>query len=110
FVLLAAVVVFIARRASHGRLHDFIRATLHTSEQFGVRFVLMLLAGLVGLSVFFDLDMLLGAFVAGAVWRIIMARAPKADAEAIESKLEAIAFGFLVPIFFIYTGVTFDLG
>lgn len=110
FVLLAGAVVFIARRASHGRLHDFIRTTLHTSEQFGVRFVLMLLAGLVGLSLLFDLDMLLGAFVAGAVWRIIMARAPKADAEAIESKLEAVAFGFLVPIFFIYTGVTFDLG
>ena len=110
FVVLAAVVVIIARRASHGRLHDFIRSTLHTSEQFGVRFVLMLLAGLVGLSLLFDLDMLLGAFVAGAVWRIVMARAPKPDAEAIESKLEAVAFGFLVPVFFIYTGVTFDLG
>ncbi|WP_417508822.1 cation:proton antiporter [Microbacterium sp.] len=110
FVLLAGIVIFIARRSSHGQLHEFIRATLHTSEQFGVRFVLMLLAGLVGLSVLFDLDMLLGAFVAGAVWRIIMTRAPKTDAEAIESKLEAVAFGLLVPIFFIYTGVTFDLG
>lgn len=109
FVVLAAVVVLLAHRAPHGRLHDFIRATLHTSDQFGVRFVLLLISALVALSVLFDLDMLLGAFVAGAVWRIIMARAPKPDAEAIESKLEAIAFGFLVPIFFIYTGVTFDL-
>lgn len=109
FVLLAALVVVIARRAQHGRLHSLVRATLHTSDQFGVRFVLLLIAALVALSVVFDLDMLLGAFVAGAVWRIIMARAPKADAEAIESKVEAIAFGFLVPIFFLYTGVTFDL-
>ena len=31
------------------------------------------------------------------------------DREAVESKVEAIAFGFLVPLFFIYTGVTFDL-
>ncbi len=109
FVVLAGVIVLFARRVPHGRLHAFVRATLHTSAQFGVRFVLLLIAALVGLSVMLDLDMLLGAFVAGAVWRIIMAQAPEKDAAAVESKIEAIAFGFLVPIFFIYTGVTFDL-
>lgn len=109
FVVLAALAVLLARRVPHGRLHAVVRATLHTSEQFGVRFVLLLIAALVGLSVMLDLDMLLGAFVAGAIWRIIMARAPKKDAEEIESKIEAIAFGFLVPIFFLYTGVNFDL-
>ncbi len=109
FVVLAGFAVFIARRVSHGRLHGIVRATLHTSDQFGVRFVILLIAALVGLSVMLDLDMLLGAFVAGAIWRIIMARAPKKDAEEVESKIEAIAFGFLVPIFFLYTGVTFDL-
>lgn len=109
FVVLAGIVILVARRAPHGALHAFVRSTLHTSAQFGVRFVLFLIAALVGLSVMLDLDMLLGAFVAGAVWRIIMARAPEPDAEAIESKIEAIAFGFLVPIFFLYTGVTFDL-
>jgi Kef-type K+ transport system membrane component KefB len=109
FVVLAGVTVLVAHRMPHGRLHGLVRATLHTSDQFGVRFVILLIAALVGLSVMLDLDMLLGAFVAGAVWRIIMARAPKKDAEEIESKIEAIAFGFLVPIFFLYTGVTFDL-
>ncbi|WP_102191591.1 cation:proton antiporter [Microbacterium aurantiacum] len=109
FVVLAALAVVLARRLPHGRLHAFIRATLHTSDQFGVRFVLLLVAALVGLSVLLDLDMLLGAFVAGAVWRIIMSRAPRDDAAAVESKVEAVAFGFLVPIFFLYTGVNFDL-
>jgi Kef-type K+ transport system membrane component KefB len=109
FVVSAAIVVLIAHRRPHGRLHEFIRATLHTSDQFGVRFVLLLIAALVALSIVLDLDMLLGAFVAGAVWRIIMVRAPQKDAEEVESKIEAIAFGFLVPIFFLYTGVTFDL-
>ncbi|MFY9714675.1 MAG: cation:proton antiporter [Microbacterium sp.] len=109
FVVLAALAVVLARRLPHGRLHAFIRTTLHTSDQFGVRFVLLLVAALVGLSVLFDLDMLLGAFVAGAVWRIIMSRAPRDDAAAVESKVEAVAFGFLVPIFFLYTGVNFDL-
>lgn len=109
FVVLAGLAVLLAHRVPHGRLHAFVRATLHTSDQFGVRFVLLLVAALVGLSVMLDLDMLLGAFVAGAVWRIIMARAPEKDAEAVETKVEAIAFGFLVPIFFLYTGVNFDL-
>lgn len=110
FVALAGLAVVAARRMPHGPLHAFVRLTLHTSEQFGVRLVMMLVAVLVGLSVVLDLDMLLGAFVAGALWRILMARAPKRDAEAVESKIEAIAFGLLVPIFFLYTGVTFDLG
>ncbi len=110
FVVSAGLAILIARRVPHGRLHSLIRATIHTSDQFGVRFVLLLIAALVGLSVMLDLDMLLGAFVAGVVWRIVMARAPKEDAEDVESKVEAIAFGFLVPIFFLYTGVNFDLG
>ena len=109
FVALAGLAVWMAQRMQHGRLHAFVRATLHTSDQFGVRFVLLLIAALVGLSVMLDLDMLLGAFVAGAVWRIIMARAPEKDAAAMETKLEAIAFGLFVPIFFLYTGVNFDL-
>ncbi len=109
FVVLAGLAVLLAHRVPHGRLHRIVLATLHTSDQFGVRFVILLIAALVGLSVMLDLDMLLGAFVAGAVWRIIMTRAPKESAEQIESKIEAIAFGFLVPIFFLYTGVTFDL-
>lgn len=109
FVALAGLAVWMAQRMQHGRLHAFVRTTLHTSDQFGVRFVLLLIAALVGLSVMLDLDMLLGAFVAGAVWRIIMARAPEKDAAAMETKLEAIAFGLFVPIFFLYTGVNFDL-
>ena len=65
FVVLAVVAVVAAHRMQHGRLHAIVRATLHTSDQFGMRFVLLLIASLVGLSVMLDLDMLLGAFVAG---------------------------------------------
>lgn len=109
FVGLALLAVYAARRIPHGRLHGFVNATLHTSAQFGVRFVLLLVTALVALSLWLDLDMLLGAFVAGAVWRIVMSSASEEDAGQVESKLEGIAFGFLVPIFFIYTGLTFDL-
>ena len=93
----------------HGRLHRFVRTTLHTSGQFAVRVIIMILAALVALSILLDLDMLLGAFAAGVIWKLIMRNAPERDREQVDSKVEAIAFGFLVPIFFVYTGVTFDL-
>ncbi|MBY6061475.1 cation:proton antiporter [Microbacterium esteraromaticum] len=109
FVVLALLAVFAARRIPHGRLHAFVSATLHTSAQFGVRFLLLLIAALVALSLWLDLDILLGAFVAGTVWRIVISSADEEDAAQVDSKIEGIAFGFLVPIFFIYTGVTFDL-
>ncbi len=108
FVVLATVAILLAGR-THPRLHGLITATLHTSGQFAVRLVLLILLGLVALSVLLDLDMLLGAFTAGVITRLLLSDATPADAEMVEAKLEAVGFGFLVPVFFINTGVTFDL-
>lgn len=109
FVVVAATAVFLASRMPHGRLHRIVTATLHTSGQFAIRAIVLILALLVALSLLLDLDMLLGAFVAGVIWQLIMRNAPEDDRAQVESKIEAVAFGLLVPIFFIYTGVTFDL-
>nr|WP_274635958.1 cation:proton antiporter [Microbacterium bovistercoris] len=109
YVLLAGGAIWYAFAAPRGALHRFVSATLHTSGQFAVRVVLLLLAALVALSVFLDIDMLLGAFTAGIVWRLLIRDADAHDREEVESKIEAVGFGFLVPIFFIYTGITFDL-
>ena len=54
-----------------------------------------------------SLDVLLGAFAAGVVVRLFI---KGEDSEPVESKLEAIGFGFLIPIFFIESGINFDLG
>ena len=109
FVVVAATAVFLASRMPHGRLHRIVTATLHTSGQFAIRMIVLILALLVALSLVLDLDMLLGAFVAGVIWQLIIRNAPAEDRAQIESKIEAVAFGLLVPVFFIYTGVTFDL-
>ncbi|GAA1754044.1 cation:proton antiporter [Agromyces humatus] len=109
FALLAGVAIWFAARGLGERLHHVITTTLHTSGQFAVRLVLFVLLALVALSMLLDLDMLLGAFTAGVIYRLLMSGAPKADAEAVESKLEAVGYGFLVPVFFINTGVEFDL-
>lgn len=109
FIAVAGAAIWLSIKLPQGAMHRFVSATLHNSGQFAIRVVFMILTALLALSIFLGLDMLLGAFVAGIVWRLIMRDADTADQQAVESKLEGIAFGFLVPFFFVYTGVTFDL-
>ena len=109
FVLLTAAAIYLSSRGAHFRLHQLITATLHTSGQFAVRLIILVITSLVALSLSLHLDMLLGAFAAGVLTKLLLVDARPADREVVETKLEAIGFGFLVPIFFIYTGVTFNL-
>ena len=109
FVVVTGVAVYLAGRGPYPRLHSLITTTLHTSGQFAIRLVIFLLLALVALSVLLDLDMLIGAFAAGVIAKLLLSGADEHDLEAIEGKLEAVGFGFLVPLFFISTGLTFDL-
>ena len=110
FVLLTGVAIYLASQARHTLFHAQVSATLHTSSQFAMRSILLILSSLVVLSMVLGLDMLLGAFAAGVLWKVTIARAPESDRKTIETKIDAVAFGFLVPIFFIDTGIDFDLG
>lgn len=109
FAAIAGIAIWLAVTVPEGAMHRAVHATLHTSGQFAVRIVALILAALVAISLLLGVDMLLSAFTAGIVWRLMMREADEADRHAVESKLEAVAFGFLVPVFFIYTGVTFDM-
>ena len=109
FVLLTAVAILLASRSRHTLFHSQVTRTLHTSGQFAVRSIMLVLSLLVVLSMLLGLDMLLGAFAAGVLWKVAIARAPEADRIVIERKIDAIAFGFLVPVFFIDTGIDFEL-
>ena len=109
FAVFAGLALWLAFRVPRGAMHSFVNSTLHTSGQFAIRVVFVILAALVALSIVLDLDMLLGAFTAGIIWRLLMRDASEHDRDDVESKIEGVAFGFLVPIFFVYTGITFDL-
>lgn len=109
FVCVAAAAIYLAGRGSHSRLQSLVTTTLRTSGQFAVRLVMLLMLSLVALSILLDLDMLLGAFAAGVITKLLLSGATPAETEVIDSKLEAVGFGFLVPFFFINTGITFDL-
>ena len=83
-----------------------LKRKLHTSAQLPIRVSLLVLAALVVLTKQFGLDSVLGAIAAGVV--VSLACRDHAG-EAVRHKLEAIGFGFFIPIFFIATGMRFDL-
>lgn len=83
-----------------------LERTLEASSQLAVRLATVLVFGLVGLASELGLDILLGGFVAGM---IVRAALRGREIEAFESKLTAVGFGFLIPFFFVDSGINFDL-
>jgi Kef-type K+ transport system membrane component KefB len=106
FVAVAALSAVLATRARPPKVLALLQRQLHTSAQLPVRVAVLLVLLLVYLASELGLDLLLGAFAAGIVVRLLTAGQ---DSEVIESKLEAIGFGFLIPIFFIVSGIHFDV-
>jgi Kef-type K+ transport system membrane component KefB len=106
FVAVAVVAALLAVEVRPPRFIALMRRHLHSTAQLPVRISVLLVILLVFLAVKLNLDVLLGAFAAGVVVRLFI---KGEDSQPIESKLEAIGFGFLIPIFFIESGITFDL-
>ena len=102
--------VVVALRSRPGRIRQELGRTLRSSGQLYIRLALVLIALMIFLAAELGLDFLLGAFMAGIVYRLyVSAGAPESELEVMETKLEAVSFGYLVPIFFVVTGITFDL-
>ncbi|MFI9290293.1 cation:proton antiporter [Streptomyces gardneri] len=109
FAALTAAAVLWALRPRPPWFSRIIAKTLHSSGQFAVRFVFLVLALMLGASTALGLDVLLGAFAAGLITRLVLTgAAPEAGPEILE-KVEGVGFGFLVPVFFVVTGIEFDL-
>jgi Kef-type K+ transport system membrane component KefB len=106
FITVAVVTVLFAARDQPPRVVSLLNRHLESSAQLPVRLSLLLIVLLVLLAETLGLDVLLGAFAAGIVVRLFSA---SSESETIRAKLEAIGFGFLIPIFFVETGIQFDL-
>ncbi|MFE0131779.1 cation:proton antiporter [Streptomyces sp. NPDC059037] len=109
FAVITAAAIYWALRPHPPWFAQIIRTTLHTSGQFAVRFVMLLLVAMLALSHAFGLDVLLGAFAAGLLTRLVFQGAAPESGDEVLGKVEAMGFGFLVPLFFIVTGINFDL-
>ncbi|MFF4008245.1 cation:proton antiporter [Streptomyces sp. NPDC001717] len=109
FAVLTAAAVFWALRPKPPWFGTVIAKTLHSSAQFAVRLVVLLLVSMLALAQVLGLDILLGAFAAGLVTRLVLHGAAPESSATVLSKVEAMGFGFLVPVFFVVTGIEFDL-
>ncbi|MGZ6651714.1 MAG: cation:proton antiporter [Solirubrobacteraceae bacterium] len=105
FVLLAVAVAIVAVRSSEHTLALFER-TIETSSQLAVRWIVVLVFALALLANKLGLDLLLGGFAAGLITRQVLQRS---EIEAFDSKLNAVAFGFFVPFFFVVSGMRLDV-
>jgi Kef-type K+ transport system membrane component KefB len=84
------------------RFERFFRAD--DPQEMGIRGALALLFVFVGLSALLEVEAILGAFLAGAMFSFVFR-----DPGALEEQLNGFSFGFFIPIFFINVGIEFPL-
>ena len=93
-------------RGIRGRaLERMVLAGADTTAQSTLRWTIVLLLGLLVLTGEFGIDAVLGAFVAGSVLR----RWVGDGAESLGSKLDAVGYGFFIPVFFVYSGMNLQV-
>ena len=102
-VLVAAAA---ALRARPPRVVQILQQTIHTTGQAAVRLSVLSLAALVFLAIEVGFDFVLGAFAGGLVVGLAL-HSP--EAAPVRMRLEGVGFGFLIPIYFVVTGMNFDL-
>jgi Kef-type K+ transport system membrane component KefB len=105
FVLIAILAALIST-GTLGRHWQFVERQLETSGQLPVRLTVLLLFALVVVAADLGLDVILGAFAAGMILRLVLRGR---EVELFESKLDAVGFGFLIPFFFVTSGMDIDL-
>lgn len=109
FVSLIALVVWAIRAGGRRmRIEDVIARLADTTAQIRIRGVVLLIIAFAFLAERTGLETILGCFVAGAVIGTVD-RDGARNHPLFRVKLDAIGFGFLVPIFFVSAGIRFDL-
>jgi Kef-type K+ transport system membrane component KefB len=109
FVLLVIVAGLAIAEAGHSkRLTLALRRLQDSSTQIRVRGALLLLVGFVWLAQVLGLEVILGAFIGGAVLRLLD-RDVMMTYPFFRQKLEAVGFGVFIPFFFVTSGMRLDL-
>jgi Kef-type K+ transport system membrane component KefB len=101
-----AVVLSLAPRLVRGnRLERILTEGEGSTAQTSIRWTVVLLLLLLVVAEEFGLDVVLGAFLAG----IVLRRWSPGDAHTLEGKLDAIGYGFFIPLFFVSSGMSLDI-
>lgn len=106
-LFVAALLVY---RVGQGRLRRrplerILTGLSSATSQLRVQGAMALMMAFVVLSHFLGTEMILGAFLAGALVSLLS----RPEDEPVRLNLDAIGFGFFIPIFFIAVGIRFDL-
>ncbi len=101
----ALLFTFIPRLIHSRRIREILSEGEHATSQTTLRWTMVLLFALLVIAADFGLDVVLGAFLAGVVLR----RWAPGDVHSLEAKLDAVGYGFFIPVFFVTSGMSLDL-
>jgi Kef-type K+ transport system membrane component KefB len=109
-VLLAIVVALFVLLGEHSmRIRDTLVRLQDTTAAIRVRGAFLLLIAFVAVAQKLGLEVILGAFIAGALLALLDRDRLMTHAQ-FRLKLDAIGYGVFIPVFFVTSGLRFDLG
>lgn len=97
----------VGRVGMSSRVGDVLVRLQDTTAEIRVRFAVVLLVAFTALAERFGLESILGAFLAGVVVSVV--DRDSSSHPHFRAKLDAVGFGFLIPVFFVSSGVRLDL-
>jgi Kef-type K+ transport system membrane component KefB len=106
FVTLALLAAALALLPKPPRIVAFLESAMNSTSQLPVRIAILVLALLIVIAEKFGLDMILGAFTAGM---IVSLGSKGIQGTRLVHRLEAIGYGFLIPMFFVTSGMHFNV-
>jgi Kef-type K+ transport system membrane component KefB len=106
-VLVVVLALGLGRVRRSMRLGDVLVRLQDTTAEIRVRLVVLLLVAFVALAERLGLETILGAFLAGALVGLV--DRDSSTHPRFRAKLDAIGYGFLIPVFFVSSGVRLDL-
>ncbi len=106
-VLVAATAAVLTTAGRSMRVGDLLVRLQDTTAEIRIRLAVVLLVAFVVFAEHFGLESILGAFLAGALVGLVDRDATSHPRFRI--KLDAIGYGFLIPVFFVSSGVRLDL-
>lgn len=109
FLLLAVVAGLVVTGAEHVRpIREAVGRLANTTAQIRVRGAFLLMIAFAALAQGLGLEVILGAFAAGAILKLTDRDEGMMHPE-FRTKLEAVGYGVFIPVFFVASGLRFDL-
>src|SRR6266700_3001481 len=105
--LVAVTGLVVSGAARSMRLGQVLVRLQDTTAEIRIRFAVLLLVAFTVLAERFGLESILGAFLAGAIVGLV--DRDSSSHPNFRIKLEAIGYGFLVPVFFVSSGIRLNL-